>query len=169
MSLFHLSGNFGVAGASRVSSVKQVGDRSVTTFHYVYDTAITFRGAPSIQANLRVYSPPNDTPFTEQSIVFAFCKVFAPLNGTVLLDAISVYPYSGNPDDVSYDNSVLDFPGTFVYVSGVVKTQPEPVPSHQASRFFTVETTEYVREISRISTLQSVFFIVLMIPLILCV
>ena len=78
MSLFHLSGNFGVAGASRVLSVKQVGDRSVTTFHYVYDTTITFRGAPSIQANLRVYSPPNDPPFAEQSIVFAFCKAFAP-------------------------------------------------------------------------------------------
>ena len=80
MSIFHLSSNFGVAGASHVSSVKQVGDRSVTTFHYVYDTMITFHGTPSMQANLRVYSPPNDTLFTNQSIIFAFCKAYTLLN-----------------------------------------------------------------------------------------
>ncbi|ETW84532.1 hypothetical protein HETIRDRAFT_312318 [Heterobasidion irregulare TC 32-1] len=136
MSSFMLFGNLAVAGASRVSSSQKVDDGVVTTFHYLYDTTISVRNGPPIQSSLRVYSPPNDVPFPEQSIVFACTKAHAPMNDTVLLDAISVFAYPGNPDADDYQDDILDFPATFAAFTGLVRTQGESMPSDPASRSF---------------------------------
>ena len=154
MSSFMLFGNFAVAGASRVSSSQKVDDKVVTTFYYLYDTTISVRDGPPIQASLRVYSPPNDVPFPEQSIVFAYTKAHAPTNDTFLLDAISVFAYPGNPDDDGYQDGILDFPATFAVFTGLVRTQGEPMPSDPTSRSFLVDVSEHVRDSERISALE---------------
>ena len=154
MSSFMLFGNFAVAGASRVSSSQEVDGEVVTIFHYLYDTTISVLNGPPIQASLRVYSPPNDVPFPEQSVVFAYAKAHTPTNDTVLLEAISVFAYPGNPDADDYQNGILDFPATFAAFTGLVRTQGEPMPSDPASRSFLVDTSEYVRDSERISALE---------------
>ena len=179
MSSFLLFGNFAVAGARRVSSTKNVsdanGERTVVTSHYVYDTTISVRNPPSVQASLRVYSPPNDIAFPDESIVFAVMKAYAPINDTILLDAINIFRYPGDCDDDAYEEGIIDIPATFAsftgFVRGAVDTVEDPDQSPRKtdhsrrraehsrqggdhSRAFLADVSEYVRDVQQSSLLQ---------------
>lgn len=154
-------GNFAVAGASRVSVPKKVsnapGASSVATSYYLYDTTISFPKAPPVQASLRVYSAPNVIPFPAQTIVFAIANAHAPVNGVILLDALSVFAYPGNCEDNTYEDGVLNFPATFACFAGPVRDQVRPLPNDENSRAFTVDVSDFVRNVAQPSSLQYVF------------
>ena len=161
MSSFYLFGNFAVAGGSRVFTEKTIatgstGDRTVRTPHILYDTTVTLTDSSTIQANLRVYSPPNDQPLPSQTVVFAVSKAFAPANGTILLDVLTLVPYPGNPDDDAYEDTIPDFPATLAMITGPVRAKHH-VGNDGKSRAFFVEVSEYVRDTARISNIECVF------------
>ena len=159
MSSFYLFGNFAVAGGSRVFTEKTVstgssGERMVRTPHILYDTTVSLTDSSTIQASLRVYSPPNDNPLPPQTVVFAVAKVFAPANGTILMDVLTLVLYPGNPDDDAYDDTIPDFPATLAMVTGPVRAKHHLCDSDSKSRAFFVEVSEYVCDTARISNIQ---------------
>lgn len=161
MSSFYLFGNFAVAGGSRVFTEKTVsagssGDRTVRTPHILYDTTVSLTNSSTIQASLRVYGPPNENPLPPQTVVFAVAKAFAPANGTILMDVLTLVPYPGNPDDDSYDDFIPDFPATLAMVTGPVHMKPFVCSDDSKSRGFFIEASEYVRDTARVSSIQYV-------------
>ena len=92
----------------------------VRTPHILYDMTISLTDSSTIQASLCVYSPPNDNPLPPQTVMFAIAKVFAPANGTILMDVLTLVPYPGNPDDDAYDDTIPDFPAMLAMVTGPV-------------------------------------------------
>jgi hypothetical protein len=72
---------------------------------------------------LRKYSPVNDTVLQDNTIVILITKAFVPSGkdpGNILVEAIHLAPFPGNPKDPNYVNSVLDFLSPAVFAQGTV-------------------------------------------------
>ncbi|KIP03196.1 hypothetical protein PHLGIDRAFT_54813, partial [Phlebiopsis gigantea 11061_1 CR5-6] len=110
-------GFLGLASARRISSPNSKGS---TTWHYYYNTTIQ-TPTHAIPAELRIYSPPDDVAHPDYTIAHVVAKAHLAANGTALLDAISVAPVPGDPEDDSYEDRVPDLPYPFIFALGVVQ------------------------------------------------
>src|SRR5436190_2112948 len=86
MSTFLLIGFFGLANGRRVPTVK-VGreGREIRIYHMHYDASLQCSDGSARRADLRIYSPINNTVLIDNTIAFVIAKTHVPQNGDVLL------------------------------------------------------------------------------------
>lgn len=104
---------------------------------------------------LHKYSPVNDTILQDNTIVFLIAKAFVPSGndpGNILLEAIHLTPFPGNPKNPNYVNSVPDFSSPAVFAHGTVSDEQ----SRESTGTVTFLTTvsNYVRGSNKQTTIQ---------------
>ncbi|OBZ78509.1 hypothetical protein A0H81_02121 [Grifola frondosa] len=111
---------------------------------------------PTLPAELRIYSPRNDTPLPDNTIAFVVAKAHAPANGTILLDALSIYPFPGDPNSDDYQDAIPDMPYPFAYGLGSIQAKHE-VLADGVSKGFMVDLSEHVRDSPKPSSVQCIY------------
>ncbi|KIJ57953.1 hypothetical protein HYDPIDRAFT_72782, partial [Hydnomerulius pinastri MD-312] len=139
-------GFFGVAAGRRVTSQKP--GASTKTYHCFYSTALHCTSGVSFPAELRVYSPFNDSVLPDNTVAFVIAKAHFPggiPKENVLLEASHVIPLPGDPSSDTYENSLPDSPYPFVAGLGSVPSRTETL-ADGVSKGFTVVSSDFVRD-----------------------
>jgi hypothetical protein len=156
MSSFLILSFFVLLSGRRVrTAITKADGTSTGIWHVHYETALTCQEPPSLPAELRNYSPVNDTVFQDDTVAFVMAKAYAPpgnVAGNVLLDAIHVVLLPGDPLDDSYDEHLPDFPYPIVLGLGTVTSSVETLPDGRFS--FPVSLSDYMRGNLKQSVLQ---------------
>jgi hypothetical protein len=91
MSSFLVVGFFALLSSRQVHTViTKADDSSTSIWHVHYEMVLTCQEPPSLPAELRNYSPVNDTVFQDDTVVFVMAKAYvSPGNvaGNILLEA----------------------------------------------------------------------------------
>ena len=132
---------------SRLNSSNPQADssKSPSRWFCFYTTSLQCANHDAIDAQLRVYSPRDDIPLQDNTIAFVLAKLHVPSNGTALLDALTVHPVPGDPQDEAYEGNVPDMPYPFVFGLGTTQGAHQTL-ADSASRGFLVRTSERVRD-----------------------
>lgn len=159
MSSLIFVGLFSLQAGRRVHSsfTKRNGEK-MTVSHAHYTTAVICRNPPQLPAELRVYSRANDIILPDETVAFVIAKGFIPpsnVPGDLLLDAMHVAPFPGNPAGDNYDDCLPDFHWPLLFGVGNVSGPSNVLGNHQVA--FPVTLSEYVRGSPRQSSVQSVF------------
>ncbi|KIJ58462.1 hypothetical protein HYDPIDRAFT_64631, partial [Hydnomerulius pinastri MD-312] len=139
-------GFFGVAAGRRVTSQKP--GASTKTYHCFYSTALHCTSGVSFPAELRVYSPFNDSVLPDNTVAPVIAKAHFPggiPKENVLLKASHVIPLPGDPSSDTYENSLPDSPYPFVAGLGSVPSRTETL-ADGVSKGFTVVSSDFVRD-----------------------
>ncbi len=153
-------GFFGIANGYRFAVTKpsqQNASGNSTTYFMRYTTSIQCSdGSGMLPAELRIYSPPHDSPIPDNTVVFAVAKVHVQDSGPVLLDAINgLYPVPGDPDADGYEDSVPNMPYPYMYGIGTSQGKHELLADGK-SRGFNVRVSERVRDGQTLTVVQNV-------------
>jgi hypothetical protein len=174
--------------SKQTSFTKRSGEKGTVT-HTYYKTAVACRKPPEIPADLRIPSrvdDPSETPDTKLpadlrvftrltdpiypdfTLAFVIAKSYIPAGdvpGDLLLDALYIAPFPGDPGDrEEYDNALPDFRWPVIFGLGTVAGSSDDEPDGQVS--FPVAVSEYVRGSMKSSTIQYALFFALRSPLI---
>jgi hypothetical protein len=147
----------GLSGSQVCTAITKADGMSTGIWHVHYDTALTCQDPPLLPAELRNYSPINDTVFQDDTVAFVMAKAYVPpgnVVGNILLEAIHIAPLLGDPSDDSYDEHMPDFPYPIVFGLGTVTSSVETFSGSRIS--FPVSLSNYVRGNLKQSILQSV-------------
>ncbi|KAH7904539.1 hypothetical protein BJ138DRAFT_1019010 [Hygrophoropsis aurantiaca] len=154
MSSLTLFGFLCLAAGRRLQTTKP-GSPS-KTYHAFYATALQSASGSSVSAEIRVYSPFNDTILPDNTVAFVVAKAFFPNNDTVLLDASHVIPMPGDPSSDDYDNFLPDCPYPFLIGLGSVPSKFELLPDG-VSKTFNVISSDFIRDGVKSSTIQCAY------------
>jgi len=152
MSSFTIPGFFALASGCHIQTVRP--GTTIWTWHAHYTTTIQCISPPYVPADLCIYSPINDVLHPDDTIAFIVAQLHVPLTGNILLDAICIVPFPGDPLHDSYDNAVPNFQFPMVYGLGIVSSPHETL--HNGSTAFSVALTEYVCDANQQSHVQYV-------------
>ncbi|CDO69900.1 hypothetical protein BN946_scf184884.g59 [Trametes cinnabarina] len=156
-STLNIFGFFALAGGVRRSTPRASSSSSASvTFHCYYSTVIQCSSGSALPAELRVYSPPGQNPLPNNTIVFLTAKLHLRSALPVLMDAMHLYPFPGDVNDMDYEDHVPDMPYPLIYGIGTVQSKEETLADGK-SRGFLVSASERVRDVQALSTLQCVF------------
>ncbi|EKM58993.1 uncharacterized protein PHACADRAFT_25125 [Phanerochaete carnosa HHB-10118-sp] len=130
------------------------------TYHCVYNTVIKSLGCTGshiffISAELHVYSPHEDLPLPDDTVVFIITRVYAPIRTPVLFEAIHVYSFSGDPSKDKYDKHLPNIPLHFLELE-VVHFVQNAMPLDK-SKHLILEASDYVRDKKKMSTVEAMF------------
>ena len=164
MSSCHIDGFFAIANGNRARVNKPFHNPTTTatagspgTWYTYYDTTITCITQVFAAAQIRVYSPPGEPIFPDQTVVFLIGKLcIQPGTPQAFIDATHIRPIPGDPSDPNYEDRVPDFPNSHVDGVGIVSGQHEVLEDR--SRVFPVTVSEYVREEVKSFQIRYVFF-----------
>ena len=159
-----LFGLFGLYHGRRV--MKNDNGKSTATYYVVYSTSLACADDAednAINADLRVFCPQSTALFPDGTVVYASAKMFAPPDPPILLDAIRIHPFPGDPTSEEYDDHIPQNVASAVVLHGCV-TGP-PSTSADGSRKFPLTVSEYVRDTVRQSNVQYVVILSLMIEI----
>jgi len=156
MSCFLILGFFALLSGQWVcTAITKVDGLSTSIWHIHYEMALTCQEPPSLPAELRNYSPVNDTVFQDNTVTFMLAKVYVPpgnIAGNVLLEAIHVVPLPGDPSDKSYNKHLPNFPYPLKLGLGTVTSLVETLPDGCIS--FPVSLSDYMQGNLKQSVLQ---------------
>jgi hypothetical protein len=141
-----LFGLFELIEGFRVSGSREVDGRTVTTHHCVYQTWISCDTNTFLDAELRVYSPgTNPIVYPDHTIAIIYGKFSAPANQKILIEAIRMIPFPGDP---SVAETYLSFPpGSFTTILTYGAIQgPHTSPDPGTDRHFLMNVSDYVRD-----------------------
>ncbi|KIJ12187.1 hypothetical protein PAXINDRAFT_14959 [Paxillus involutus ATCC 200175] len=155
MSSITMFGFFGLAAGCRVSSQKP--GASTKSYHCFYTTALQCTSGVALPAELRVYSPFNDTVLEDNTVAFVVAKVHFPKNESVLLEVSHVIPLPGDPSSDDYDNNLPNCPYPFIIGIGSVPSRYETL-SDGVSKAFNVVSSEFIRDSLRTSMVRLRWF-----------
>lgn len=97
----------------------------------------------------------NDVVLQDDTIVFLIAKAFVPSGndpGNILLEAIRLAPFPGNPKDPSYVKSVPDFFSPAIFAHGTVCGEYNGEST--ATVLFPTTVSDYVRGSNKTTTVQ---------------
>lgn len=141
------------------SFTKRSGEKA-TTCHAHYATAVVCRQPPLLPAEIRIYSRSGDPLLPENTVAVVVAKGYVPAGdvaGDLLLDALYIAPFPGNPADrQTYDNSLPDFHWPLLFGLGTVSGASTEMPNGQVS--FPVSLSDYVRGTVKASTVLYAHF-----------
>ncbi|KAJ7076564.1 hypothetical protein B0H15DRAFT_790418 [Mycena belliarum] len=95
VALSNVTGLFSLSNGVRVQSQRG-------SCHNKYTTAISCLSGKTVNADLRVYSPPGNKPVKNGMIVFVVAKASFPSNGSAIMDAAHFAPFPGDPAALDY-------------------------------------------------------------------
>ena len=137
---------------------------STKTYYCFYTTALQCSSGVVLPAELRIYSPFNDTVLQDHTVVFTISRAYFPSHGTILLDASHLFPFPGDPsEEDAYDRNLPDCRIPFVIGLGSVPFRHEML-SDGVSKAFNVVCSEFVRDGSKTSTVQCVTYHFIFVP-----
>lgn len=136
MSATIVFGFFTLSGGQRVQTTKP--DGSSKTYHCLYDTAIQCPSGAIFPAQLRIYSPSNDTPLADDTIAFVLARAYIPPSipkDAILLEASNVVAVPGDPSSEEYESRVPDSPWPYVFGLGTVSSRAVTLPDGVSKAF----------------------------------
>lgn len=139
-SSFVIQGIFSLGNGRRVSVPK--GDSS-TWFCY-YESSITLLNGGTIPAEMRIYSPPDDAPLADNSVVYASARAAFPKDGAAILDVFWLKKF--NISDDSDLDALPDDPPVTAFGIGVVQAKSNAANSAMPKNC-TLEVSKRVREL----------------------
>ena len=159
MSTFTTAGFFGLTSGCHICTEVAKTNGSTQGVYYIhYITSVNCSVSGPISAELRKYSPPNDTVLADNTIAFVIAKVYVPpanVPGNILLEAIHIAPVPGDPTSEAYEDSVPDFRFPAIFAHGCV------INEHQEEKLgvvtFPMVVSDYIRGGTKQSTLQYVY------------
>jgi hypothetical protein len=156
MSSLLFAGVFSLHGGRRAQTSynKRNGEKG-SAWHAYYKTAVICQAPPLLPAEVRVYSRAQDVLYLDHTVALIFAKAFvlpANVGGEILLDAMHVAAFPGNPMTDNYDESLPDFHWPLVFAGGTVSTRPVELPNQHV--VFTISVVEYVRGTPQQSTIE---------------
>jgi hypothetical protein len=156
MSSLLLAGVFSLHGGRRAqTSYKKRNGENSSAWHAYYKTAVVCQSPPLLPAEVRVYSRAQDVLYPDHTVALLFAKAFVPpanVGGEILLDAMHVAAFPGNPTTDNYDDSLPDFHWPLVFAAGNVNTRPVELPNSHVA--FSISVVEYVRGTPQQSTIE---------------
>jgi hypothetical protein len=156
MSSFVVVGFFGLAEATRKFTIKKSrnGD-DMRVYHVHYTTCIQCTDCSAAAADLRIYSPFNDSPLPNETVAFVIAKAYAPPGEIIQLEAFYLSPVPGDPSEDEYDERAPNVQIPFVFAVGQVCSGVHVLPGTD-TKCFSVNLTEYVRDENQSSSLMCV-------------
>jgi hypothetical protein len=149
MSSLAFVGFFCLAEGKRVMTTRANNTR---IWHVHYTSTVQCADGTALPANIRIYSPMNDVPHSDNTIAFIYARAHVTNTHSVLMDASEIVPCPGDPEDDSYQDSVPDMPNPFIIALGHVSGKPSHLPD--GSRSFPLTVSEYVRDNTQLSTIR---------------
>ncbi|KAF8588292.1 hypothetical protein K439DRAFT_1406623 [Ramaria rubella] len=139
MSTVFVCGNFGIVGGRRSLDGPQ--------YYAFYQTTMQFASSDKLSdVEIRVYTPRTATLFRDCTVVNVIGRLFAPSEGTFLIDVLNIVPFPGNPeDDEDYESSIVDDTSVKIWAIGTVIDNAEQW-TDGSSRIFSVAVSDYVRD-----------------------
>ena len=127
MSSFTVFGFFCLRDSVRASTTNPLG---ATRYHNYYNTRIQIQDSSSyghLDARFCVYSPTSaNTPFPNDTVVFAYAKAYIPPQGTdprlAFLEVFEVHAFGGVATDPNYQDPIPDLTHTIAVVVGTVQS-----------------------------------------------
>ena len=152
MSSCHVNGFFTVAKGNHARMNKPFRNPTTTstagspgTWYTYYDTTVTCITQVFLPAQIRVYSPPGEPIFPDETVTFLIGKLSLQAGASrALIDATHIRAIPGDPSDATYEDRVPNFPNSHIDGVGVVSGKHEVLEDR--SRVFPVSMSEYVRE-----------------------
>ncbi|EKM52949.1 uncharacterized protein PHACADRAFT_210712 [Phanerochaete carnosa HHB-10118-sp] len=146
-----VAATLGLAGGRRAQ-----GGQS-TTYYCYYNTVLQPNGdsEAGVPAELRVYSPKDSVVLPDNSVVFAYARVYIPAQGPALLDAIQIYPFPGDPSDDDYDNNLPTIP-PFLFATGIIRSVRD-VTTLDKNKYVLLEVSDRVRDGKKGFTFEAKF------------
>jgi hypothetical protein len=138
---------------SHLAVTKKTGEQS-TTWHTHYTSALICREPPELPVELRVFTRNSDNIYADHTVALVIAKGFIPapdVPGDLLLDAIHVAPFPGNPAGENYDATLPTFMCPLIFGIGNVCGSSTQLPEHKVA--FPISLSEYVRGSTRPSTI----------------
>ena len=128
------------------------GSRSTNPSYYTqYLSALDFLDTDQfINISIRKYTPPSEPLYAEESVVFLVAKAALPAGEDGLLDTIHCTPFQS-----SWENFRDSLPAGPTHTASVTGTIAA-ISNVGATRSFTVNASEYVRDERRGFTIRSV-------------
>lgn len=149
-----LFGLFELTDGASVSGTKEVGNGTVTTNHCVYQTWISCDTENYIDAELRLF-PTDSMLYADHTIAFIYGKFYAPPNDKVLIEALRVVPFPGDPSNVT---TYINFPpGSFttIVAYGAIQGGHTQIG---AEHHFPMNVADYVRDQMQRCQIEYFFF-----------
>ncbi|KAH9988676.1 hypothetical protein BJV77DRAFT_949311 [Russula vinacea] len=161
MSSLIFVGFFSLRAGHRVHTTvtKRSGDKA-SLYHNHYSTAIICRHPPYLPGEVRYYTRATDSVCADNSVAFMVAKGYIPaanVPGDILLDAMRLVPFPGDPSLDGYDDYLPEFFSPLIFGHGSVSASSKDLPNGQVS--FPVSVAEYVRGATRQSTILYVVLI----------
>ena len=103
MSSFTKQSFFTLASGRRLQTIKP--GTTIRAWHAHYTTTIQCVAPLYVPADLRVYSPINDILHPDDTIAFIVARVHLPQTSNILLDAIHIVPFPGDPSNNAYGDA----------------------------------------------------------------
>ena len=120
--------------------------------HAHYTSTVQCVDSTTLPANICIDSPTNDIPHANNTIAFVYARTHITNDLTVLMDASEIIACPGDPNDDSYQDSILDMPNLILIALGQVSGKVSHLPD--ASCCFPLAISEYVWGNSHLSTIR---------------
>ncbi|KIJ49115.1 hypothetical protein M422DRAFT_246925 [Sphaerobolus stellatus SS14] len=149
MSTTLIFGNFTVAAGTIVNP-----PNNGRLSYAIYETSVYMQDLESyLPAFIRCFLQTGMTPFPENTTVFLYGKISASTTPPLLIEAINMFPYTGDPTDPNYGLVPAFSPRIVVlgHASGSVET------SYEGRRIFKVLSAAWVRDQLQASSFMAFF------------
>ncbi|KAH9990154.1 hypothetical protein BJV77DRAFT_1151130 [Russula vinacea] len=137
MSSLIFVGFFSLRAGHRVHTTvtKRSGDKA-SLYHNHYSTAIICRHPPYLPGEVRYYTRATDSVCADNSVAFMVAKGYIPaadVPGDILLDAMRLVPFPGDPSLDGYDDYLPEFFSPLIFGHGSVSASSKDLPNGQVS------------------------------------
>ncbi|KAF8517131.1 hypothetical protein JB92DRAFT_2658439, partial [Gautieria morchelliformis] len=115
------------------------------TYYCFYDTVIQALDSSVVPLELRLYSPPGQDVFPDNTNARVVGCIFAPPSLPILMDVISLTAYPGDLTSDDYEIGVPDDISVAIWMVGAVLNNAE-VDTDSQTRAFNLAVSDYVRD-----------------------
>ncbi|KAI6146724.1 hypothetical protein BKA82DRAFT_29428 [Pisolithus tinctorius] len=152
MSMTTVVGFFALSGGRHVQSTR--GGNGAKTYHCFYNTAVQCTSGVVFPAQLRVYSPFNDTLLTDDTVAYVIARAYIPSSiprDPILLEAADLAAVPGDPSSEEYEATIPDSPCPYIFGIGSVTTRATSLPDG-VTKAFSVMSSDFGRDATMSST-----------------
>ncbi|KAK7000718.1 hypothetical protein R3P38DRAFT_2392441, partial [Favolaschia claudopus] len=147
-----LTGFFPVRQGNKTTVTR--GEKS--TSYFVYETTLYCLNGVRSAASLRVYAS-EPSPVPDYTVFYAVAKAVFPVGQNILLEAIRAAPVPGDPSSDEYQLQIPDMMVPTIVAVGHISSTQQKLNDTYASRAFTINTGDYVRDQRQTCTIQAVY------------
>ncbi|KAF8496609.1 hypothetical protein JB92DRAFT_2630600, partial [Gautieria morchelliformis] len=118
---------------------------TTSTYYSFYDMVLETLMGTLHPMEIRLYMPPGEKLLRDDTIVHVVGRVYAASSTRVLMDAVSVMAYPGDPSSDEYEDGIPNNKVVVVWGLGAVLNNAETDPDSN-TRKFNLGVLDYVRD-----------------------